>query len=63
MIRESVEIAASKPTPVEMEILGVLDHLSDPDLKLREEVLAELPRHTVITTQNRVHPPEHACGI
>lgn len=54
MIRESVEITASKPTPVKMEILGILDHLPDPDLKLREEVLAELSRHAVVTAQNHV---------
>ena len=54
MIRESIEIAAPKPASVEMEILRVLGHLPDPDLKLPEEILAQLPRHTEVLVQNRV---------
>jgi hypothetical protein len=55
MIRKSIEIAAPKPTPVEMEILWVRNRLPDPDLKFRKEILAEPLRHTVVPPQNLVH--------
>ena len=55
MIRKSIEIAAPKPTPVEVEILWVRNRLPDPYLKLRKEILAELLRHTVVPPQNLVY--------
>ena len=54
MVRESVEIAAPKPAPVEMEILWIRNRLPDPDLKLRIEILAELLGHTIVPPQNLV---------
>ncbi len=54
MIRKSIEIAAAKPTPVEMEIVWVRNRLPNPNLKLRKEILTELLRHTVVPPQNLV---------
>ena len=54
MIRESIQIAAPEPTPVKMEILRILNHLPNPDLKLCKEIITELLRYAEILVQNRV---------
>jgi hypothetical protein len=55
MIRKSIEIAAPKTTPVEMEIVWVRNRLPNSNLKLRKEILGELLRHTVVPPQDLVH--------
>lgn len=54
MIGESIQIEAPKSTSVKMEILRVCNYLADPELKLREEILSELPRHSEVFVQDRV---------
>jgi hypothetical protein len=60
MIGEAVQITAPKPTSVKMEILRISNGLLDPNLKLREEILPKLTRHTMVLGQNRVQVRLHA---
>lgn len=60
MIRETIQIAAPKSTPVKMEVLWVRGCLPDPNLKLGEEILSKLLRHAVIPAQDRVQIRLHA---
>ena len=54
VVRKAVQITAPKSTPVKMETPGILDSLTEPDLKLREEVLPNLMRHLIVLLQNLV---------
>lgn len=57
MIREAIQIAATKPTPIKMEIPGVFDGFLDSDLKLREKILPKLMRNAVVLPQDLVQVP------
>jgi len=54
MIRETVQITATKPASVKMEIPGIFDRFPDADLKLGKEILSKLMRNAIVLAQNFV---------
>ena len=54
MVREAVQITATKSAPIKMEILRVSDSFPDSDLKLCEEILPKLMRNAVVLTRSLV---------
>ena len=54
MVWETIQIAATKPAPIKVEILGVRAGFFDPNLKLREEIFTQLVGYGIVPPQNLV---------
>ena len=54
VVRKAIQITASKPTPIKMEPLRILDRFIDSNLKLRKEVLPKLAGNLIVLLQNLV---------
>lgn len=57
VVRKPVQIAAPEAASIKMEVLWIRADLVDPDLKLSEEIVTELPRNAIVLPQNFVQVP------